>query len=136
MASSNPLRLDGELVRAAGAVARRNKRTVPRQIEYWAELGRAIEALVDPATLIALQEGLARLVVETASSEPVRPADVFADLEHTRADSSLSARVSPSRVRYQASEETPGYLEQIRPDGTKTVGQFRSGRFVAFKKRR
>ena len=136
MASSNPLRLDRELVRAADAVAKRHKRTVPRQIEYWAELGRAIEPLVDPTVLIALQEGLARLVVEMPPSEPVRPADVFADLEHARNDGDLPMRVSSSPIRYQASAAAPGYLEQIHPDGTKTVGRFRSGRFVALKKRR
>jgi len=136
MATSNPLRLDRELVRAAAAVASRHKRSVPRQIEYWAELGRAIEAQVDPTALIALQEGLARLVVEMTPADPVRASDVFADLERARDAGSLPGRVSESTVRYQASAAAPGYLEQIRPDGAKIVGRFRAGRFVARKEPR
>jgi hypothetical protein len=135
MASSNPLRLDAELVRAAGAVAKRNKRSVPRQIEHWAELGRALEALVGPTELIAIQEGLARLVVETTASAPLDPAEVFKGLERARSEGDLPSRASSSRVRYQSAAE-PGYLEQVRPDGKRTVGKFRSGRFVARKKRR
>lgn len=135
MATSNPLRLDDALVQAAQAVARRNKRSLPRQIEYWAELGRAVEAVVDPSALIALQEGLARLVVEMMPSEPLRSADVFGDLEQARSDGSLPSRASDARVRYQASQEAPGYLEQVRADGTTTLGKFRGGRFIARKKR-
>ncbi|MCK5690550.1 hypothetical protein KAI87_14825, partial [Myxococcota bacterium] len=71
MATSNPLRLNLELVQAAGAMAKRSKRTVPHQIEYWAELGRAVEQVVDPATLISIQEGFSKLVVEVAPSKPV-----------------------------------------------------------------
>ncbi len=66
MASSAPLRLDAELIRAASAAARLQRRSVPRQIEYWAELGRAVEKRVAMEDLLALREGLARLVVEKA----------------------------------------------------------------------
>lgn len=130
MTTSNPLRLDAALVQSARAVAKRNKRTVPRQIEYWADLGRAVEAIVDPAALIALQEGLARLVVEMKPSSPVATAGVFSDLDRARADGSLPGRVSEARVRYQKSLEAPGYLEQVNADGTTIVGHFRGGSFV------
>ncbi len=134
MTTSNPMRLDRELVQAASAVAERQKRSVPRQIEYWAELGRSVESVLDPETLIAVQEGLARLVVEMAPSAPVSSADVFRDLDNSRARGTLSTRVSSAPVRYQASTSAPGLLEQIHSDGAKILGRFSSGQFVPIEK--
>lgn len=130
MTTSKPMRLDLELVQAANAVAERQKRSVPRQIEYWAELGRSVERILDPETLIAIQEGLAKLVVEMAPSAPVSSADVFSDLNKSRADGTLTTFVSSAPVCYQASSSTPGLLEQIHADGTKILGRFSSGEFV------
>jgi hypothetical protein len=130
MATSKPLRLDLELVRAADAAARRQKRSVPHQIEFWAELGRSVEKLIDPDSLIAVQEGLARLVVEMAPSAPVSSYSVFEALELSRNDGTLANRVADGPVRYQASSGRPGLLEQLRPDGSKSVGRFTGGQFV------
>ncbi len=130
MATSKPLRLDLKLVQAADAVAERQKRSVPRQIEYWAELGRSVERILDPETLIAVQEGLARLVVEMAPSAPVSSDDVFKDLETFREDGTLSDRVASGPVRYQACAHRPGLLEQIHAGGLKIVGHFSHGQFI------
>lgn len=130
MPTSNPLRLDAALVDAASAVAARHKRTVPRQIEHWAELGRVLEAMVDPAALLALQQGLARLVIEMAPSRPVDPSEVFANLERAREEGSLPQQASEARVRYQASAAVPGRLEQVHADGRRVIGDFRGGEFV------
>jgi len=124
------MRLDIELVRAAEAVHKQQKRSVPRQIEYWAELGRAVEKVLDHNMIIAVTQGLAKIKVELAPSGPVSSTEVFAELEQARESGSLSARVTSSPVRYQASTSAPGCLEQIRPDGQRTVGRFRDGRFV------
>ncbi len=127
MATSNPLRLDRELVSSAAEAAQRQKRSVPRQIEYWAELGRSVERLIDLETLAAVEQGLARLVVEMAPSEPVASDEVFADLASARREGAL--RVAEGRVRYQASQR-PGLLEQVQPDGKRIVGRFSLGQFV------
>ncbi len=130
MASSKPLRLDLELVHAAGAAAKRHKRSVPRQIEFWAELGRAVERSLDHEALIAVHEGLARLVVEMAPSAPVRSDDIFAALEASRSKGTLPDRVAEGPVRYQACPQRPGLLEQLRGDDSRVIGRFTGGRFV------
>ena len=76
MSTSSPLRLDAALVRQAKATARLHRRSLPRQIEYWAELGRAIESMVSLEQLIAVQEGLARIVVHHADTGPVSSDEV------------------------------------------------------------
>lgn len=45
--SSNPIRLDAELVQAARLAAKSLSRSVAQQIAHWARLGRALEASPD-----------------------------------------------------------------------------------------
>lgn len=129
MAGSTPLRLDEELVRAAGAVGRLHRRSVPRQIEFWAEIGRAVEKRLSVEDLIAVREGLARLVVDRGISLPADPEEVLRDLETARAAGALADRVSESPVRYQACPGRPGLIQRIAADGTREVGRFRDGEF-------
>lgn len=131
MATSKPLRLDLGLVQAADVAARRQKRSVPHQIEFWAELGRSVEHLIDPDALVAVQEGLARLVVEVAPSAPISSESVFEAVEASRQEGTLEDRVSRAPVRYQACSGRTGLLEQLRDDGSRTIGRFVGGRFIA-----
>ena len=129
MAGSKPLRLDEELVRAASAVGRLHRRSVPRQIEFWAEIGRAVEQRLPVEDLIALREGLARLVVDRGGSLPADPAAVLGDIEATRAAGTLADRVSEALVRYQSCPGRPGLLQRLAADGTREVGRFQDGEF-------
>ena len=130
MATSAPLRLDAELVRAASAAARLHKRSVPRQVEFWAEIGRAVESSISAEELLAVREGFARLVVDTSVSVPVEPDAVLDGLEASRRDGSLSDRVCEQGVRYQRSAAHPGLLERVDRDGSRAVGRFLNGEFV------
>ncbi|QIB52359.1 hypothetical protein [Pseudomonas sp. OIL-1] len=130
MATSSPLRLDEKLVVAAATQGSLEKRTTPRQIEYWAEIGRAVERDLDARALLAIREGLARIRVEPVRAEPVASDDVFADIDLARATGTLGDRVSASTIRYQASRSLPGLLEQHHPDGRVETGRFRDGQFV------
>lgn len=131
MAISSPLRLDDKLVAAATAMGNLFKRSTPRQIEYWAELGRAVERELDAETVIALREGLAQLKVEPIRSAPVAPSEVFANLDAMRDSGALGASISSAKVRYQASTTAPGLLEQVHPDGRRVLGRFSQGQFIA-----
>ena len=130
MSTSSPLRLDAALVRQAKATARLYKRSLPRQIEYWAELGRAMESMLTQEQLIAIREGLARIVVDPTESVPVSSDEVFGDIERRRADEVLSKSTTGAKVRYQTSDSHPGRLERISTDGTRAEGVFEDGHFV------
>ncbi|MFH1807687.1 MAG: hypothetical protein ABIJ09_03000 [Pseudomonadota bacterium] len=129
MPTSHPLRLEKSLVAAAAREGEIFKRSIPRQIEYWAELGRSVADHVNPIDLIKVREGLATLSIEPVTSTPVRSTEVFGELEGLREAGKLAGLVSSSAIRYQASTKNPGYLEQVHPDGTRIVGRFSSGKF-------
>ncbi len=129
MAVSSPVRLDQSLIDAAVLEAKRMKRSAPKQMEYWAELGTAIDGVLDPDDLIAIKEGLAQLKIVPPISSAVEAGRVFDDLEAARKDGSLSNSVCLASVVYQACTDQPGLLEQISPDGARVTGRFKNGEF-------
>lgn len=128
--TSSPMRLEQALVQAATAAGENYKRSAAGQIEYWAEIGRAVERVLDPESIIAVQSGLAKIKLELTSGEPIEPDAVFDNLESDRRQASLASEVTGSEVVYQASHARPGLLEQISADGKIIIGQFRDGQFV------
>jgi hypothetical protein len=126
---STALRLDDALVREAELEARLSKRTTPKQIEFWAEIGRVVAGELDPRDLIALTQGFARLRVEAAPGRQVDPDAVFASVRRERAAGSLPRRVTRAAVVYEASQTHPGQLDRVLPDGTRETGSFRDGEF-------
>ncbi|MGI9295453.1 MAG: TA system antitoxin ParD family protein [Pseudomonadales bacterium] len=129
MAASAPLRLDQDLIDAAALEAKRMKRSAPKQIEYWAELGKAIDDVLDPDDVIAIKEGLAHLKIVPPTSLVVDSKAVFDDLEVARENKSLPGLAASASVIYQPSKEHPGLLEQINADGERVAGRFRNGEF-------
>jgi hypothetical protein len=127
MAASNPIRIDRSLFEQAAAEADRQKRSTPKQVEYWAELGQVCDGLLSHADAVRLREGLLKL--EPCESTPVNAEDVFATLDANRDDGSLSHTVTSAKTIYQVSDQHPGYLEQIEPEGNVIVGQFERGKF-------
>jgi hypothetical protein len=59
----------------------------------------------------------------------VDPEQAFAALENGRRSGQLALAVSGSSLRYQAAPAKPGWLEQINPDGKRTLGSFQNGVF-------
>jgi hypothetical protein len=129
--SASPVRLQDALMRSAALAGARQHRSAAQQIEYWASLGREVAALLDPDRLLAVQAGLARLRVEPVTVASVIPEQVFAALEDDRSSGVLAYSVSSAPVRYQACSSRPGYLERLDKDGSRSVGRFANGEFLA-----
>lgn len=127
MSASNPIRIDAALLDSAAAEASREHRTPPKQIEYWARLGRAVDGLLSRADIVALRAGLLHL--KPSPSAPVDPDEVFGQMERDR--DQFTRELGRSGVVYQAARERPGYLEAVYPDGRVVVGLFENGEFVA-----
>lgn len=125
----SPMRLEQTLVDDATLIGHLAHRSTAEQIEYWADLGRKVARFISPEVLLDITSGLAVLKPEPVQNIVVAPDSVFNALERDRTNGTLSASVTSSRERYQASSE-PGYLEQITPDGTVTIGTFKNGQFV------
>ncbi|MBK7493254.1 MAG: hypothetical protein KBF68_08980 [Nitrosomonas sp.] len=127
----SPIRLQDELMQAAALTAERFHRSTAEQIEYWAEMGRNVDHMLNPNDLLAISAGLAKITVEPVSSEPVDPIGIFQSLEDDRASGILPQMVNGNVLKYQVSLAHHGYLEQIHPDGRVQTGKFQDGEFIA-----
>jgi hypothetical protein len=117
---SQPVKLSDELVLDARLTAEIAERSIAGQIEYWAQLGRAIEPLLQGAQALALRRaGAARPLSECLESVD--------SLEgRRRVVEHLDKQPYP---HYQPASGAPGMLVRIEADGTRTVGRFVNRQF-------
>ncbi len=128
--STSPLRLDSTLVAAAKREGSINKRSAPKQIEFWAELGKAVEQVLDYNDIFAVIQGLKRVKVESLQSETVDPADIFNSLEVSRKSEKLAEKVTSAAFYFEASRRRPGLLDRVNTaTGQRQTGRFYNGEF-------
>tara|TARA_R110000823_G_C15887631_1_gene495727 strand:- start:136 stop:432 length:297 start_codon:yes stop_codon:yes gene_type:complete len=94
------VRLDDNLVRYAAAEGRVHRRSTPKQIEYWAEIGRAVSRDVSAEDLIAILQGIRCLKVEVAVSETVTSDELWAEVDQARDSGELSRWIAQGRRIY------------------------------------
>lgn len=130
---SRPVKVSDELLAAARTTAEKANRSVTKQIEHWAELGRAIEALVALPDQFVLKDA-------AIDPEPARErAEVRAALG--RLVAALAANpdraVALARIRsthspvYGAAPGSTDRVVQVWPDGRRVTGRFVGNEFVA-----
>ena len=120
--STSPLRLDTSLVTAARREGSIKKRSVPKQIEFWAELGKAVEQVLNYNDVFAVIQGLKQIKVESVA---VDPADVFNSLEDNRQSGELAKKVTSAAIYFEASRKQPGLLDRVNSaTGERQTGQF------------
>jgi hypothetical protein len=128
--STSPIRLNPSLISAAEREGLMQKRSTPKQIEFWADLGRAVERVIDLSDVFAVLQGLKRLKLENVESVSVEADDVFDDLQKRAREGRLSDEVSASAVYFEASKRHPGLLDRVdSASGVRQTGQFRNGKF-------
>ncbi len=126
----SPMRLDSSLVAAAEREGAMQKRSIPKQIEFWAELGKAIEHVIGFEDIIAVTQGLKKIEVEPVTSVSVDPDDIFDSLETSRKKGTLSEKVTSAAIYYEASTSRPGLLDRVdSATGIRESGQFIEGEF-------
>ena len=86
---SKPMRLDPALQRMAEIEGKMERRSPPKQIEYWADLGRQISQFITPRDVHAVFTGAASINISYNRSKPVAAASVLGDMEKDRASSML-----------------------------------------------
>ncbi len=119
---SHPVKLSDELVLDARLTSKSAERSIAGQIEYWAQLGRAIEPLLRGAEALALKRaGAARPLSECLE-------DVDTPAGRKRVADYLVSRPYP---HYEPAPDQPGLLVQIAEDGRRTTGRFVNRQFQA-----
>ena len=127
---SSPIRLSSALVAAAEKEGTIQKRSVPKQIEFWAELGKSVARVMDLSDVFAIIQGLKKVKVEPVTSVAVDPRDVFNSLENKRKSGNLAEKVTSSAVYYEASLSQQGLLDRVNSyRGERETGQFHNGEF-------
>lgn len=128
---ASPMRLDAALIAAAEREAALQKRSIPKQIEFWAELGKAVEHVIGMDDVVAITQGLKKIALEDLVSLPVDPDDVFDSLEAARTSGSLSDQVTAAAMYFEASLSHPGLLDRVeRATGKRETGRFINGEFT------
>ncbi len=120
------VRLDDDLFHQAEAEGRVFHRSPPRQIEFWADLGRRVSALMTPTDVVALLQGIATVRVETRKTPALDLDDVLGQLERDRTRLNVTKGAA---VYYEASRTHPGLIDQVTPQGRRT-GRFQNGEFI------
>lgn len=127
---TSPIRLNSALVAAAEKEGTIQKRSVPKQIEFWAELGKAVARVMDLSDVFAIIQGLKKVKVEPVMSVAVDPSDVFNSLENKRKSGNLAEKVTSSAVYYEASLSQQGLLDRVNSyTGERETGHFHNGEF-------
>jgi ParD-like antitoxin of type II bacterial toxin-antitoxin system len=129
-ALSKSIRLNPTLMAAASREGSINKRTAPKQIEFWAELGKTVELVMDHFDVLAVIQGFKKIKVESVESVAVDPRDVFNSLEESRRSGELAKKVTSSAVYFEASQKMPGLIDRVNSaTGERQTGQFYNGEF-------
>jgi hypothetical protein len=112
---SQPVKLSDELVLDARLTAKAADRSIAGQIEFWAQLGRAIEPLLEGSRALALRR----------AGNAVPLSECFATIDtpegRKRVAEYLASQPFP---HYEPAKDAPGLLIRIDEDGTRTVGRF------------
>jgi hypothetical protein len=112
---SQPVKLSDEIVLDARLTGEIAQRSIAGQIEFWAQLGRAIEPLLDGVRALALRRaGNIRPLSECLAS-------VDSAEGRQRVFSYLTSRPYP---HYEPDPAGRGLLVRVEKDGTRTVGRF------------
>lgn len=116
-----PVKLSDSLVCDARLTAEVSQRSIAGQIEFWAQLGRALEPLLRGDRAFAL----ARSGAERSLGEAVQQVDTPAGRK--RVSEYLGTRPFP---HFEPVPGQPGLLRRIDEDATQTIGRFVNRVFV------
>jgi len=130
MANPKSVKLSDHLTTLAESEASIEHRSVPKQIEYWSLLGRAMEKHLNKGETHDLLQGK-KTIDEVVLVDAFPTGEtIMSELEADRADGTLATTVTQAHVKYEAVEGEPSLFRQILPNGSSQVGTVNNGKFV------
>jgi hypothetical protein len=117
---SQPVKLSDNLVLEARLAGELEERSIARQVEFWARLGRSVELLLEGQQVLAL--------CRNANVRPLSACleSVDSPAGRRRVAGFLQSQPFP---HYQPHPDRPGMLVRIDADGQRTVGRFVNRQF-------
>jgi hypothetical protein len=117
-----PVKISDELLTDARAIAEKSQRSIAGQVEYWAQLGRALEPVLRGDRALALREsGRQRSLAEAVAA-------VDTDQGRQRVREYLAKQPFP---HFEPVSGETGLYRKIEADGTESIGRFVSQQFQA-----
>lgn len=128
-----PVKVANELAEAAKETADLANRSMAKQIEHWARLGRAVEQLVKTSDVMAFKAHLRDPSDADKVSEARAALErlVKALVERTDRDAARTLISETGKPVYEAVAGRPDRLAQVWPDGQRIVGRLVGQEFVA-----
>ena len=121
---NHPVKLSEALVLDARLTGEAVQRSIAGQVEFWANLGRAIEPLLQGTMALALSRtGAVRPLSKCLDS--INSAD-----GRRRLAKALAAQPYP---HYEPAPGSPGLLVRTEANGRRTIGRFVNRKFTAVK---
>lgn len=117
-----PVKLADGLVLDARMAGEVEHRSIAGQIEFWAQLGEALEPLLQGIQVMALMRS------KSAQSLSASIASVDSAEGRRRVAEHLRSLPFP---HYEPAPGRPGFLVRTEADGTRTVGRFVNRQFTA-----
>jgi hypothetical protein len=119
---SQPVKLSDSLVLEARLAADPMERSIAGQVEFWAQLGRSVELLLDGRQILQLRRSEATRSLSSALASVDSPEG------RARVAAYLESQPFP---HYKPCPGRPGVLERIEEDGRRSVGRFVNREFKA-----
>lgn len=127
---SIPIRVSDELMEDAKQQIKMSLRSVTKQIEFWANIGKEAEMNMTPADIAALVNGEVEIKVLRKKSEPIDFENVFGEIESDRKSGKIKEKVIKDNIWYEENNKIPGMFFRMTKEGGKTLGKFVDGKFV------
>jgi len=127
-----PLKVSDSLFAIAKKEAQATERSITAQVEHWALIGRAVEAILAHQELLTLKqvgEVLTPLYPSVARRQEVHDLLTRIAASTDREPTKKALRESGAPL-YATDPEHPDMIVQVLPDGTRTPGRLEGRRFV------
>ena len=124
------LRINDLLAKNAESEAALMNRSTSKQVEFWAELGMLVSKNMLPDDMLALMQGIAEVRVEVPEVSPISADDVFSDVDSASESGKLGSDITRGRTYYEAAGRY-GTVQKVLPDGSRIIGHFKNGEFIA-----
>ncbi len=128
--TTKSIRLNTDLIFQAQSAAAVQCRSIPNQVEYWANLGRIISSVIGIEDAFAILQGLKVLRVEPTQTISIDSDTVFNNLEADRAKGFVDKPITSAPFYFEASQKMPGLLDRVDSQtGERKTGKFVTGKF-------
>jgi hypothetical protein len=129
----SPVKVADELIEEAKRTAALANRSIAKQIEHWARIGRAVELLATTDDVMSIKAQLADPgdSARTAAARAALERLVRALADRTDREAARKRIFSTGKPVYEAVPSRPDLVSEVRPDGGKKRGRLVEGNFVA-----